>query len=80
MDLLTPEQIERIYSVTDAFGCNRNLVVVPMSAWPDAVERVLPDGKIFLRAPDGARFDAWVAGLPERVAAMSLARARRPDW
>lgn len=80
MDLLTPGEIESVYAVTDGFGCNRNLVVVPMSAGPDAVERVLPDGKVFLRAPDGGRFVVWLQGLSGRVALMNLARARRPDW
>lgn len=80
MDLLTAEQIEQIYATTDRFGLNRQLVIVPMSASETSQELVLPDGKLFLRAPEKPGFDSWLAGLTAKVAKMDLARARRPTW
>ena len=79
MDLLMPAQIERIYAVTAAQGCNRNFVVVPLATGPVEALMILPDGKVYLRSPPLTQFEDWLAGLPARVAKLDLARSRRPD-
>lgn len=77
MELLTAEQVERVYRVTDGLRLHRDWVVVPLNGLEEGKEIVLPDGKILLRPPAGERFEAWVQGLPERLAALDLSRAAR---
>jgi hypothetical protein len=76
---VTPEQIERIYQITDSFYLNRDAVVVPLVGRGEPLVTVMPDGKLLVRPPAGSRFEAWVAGLPERLADLDLARTPRVD-
>jgi hypothetical protein len=78
--LVTPAQIERIHSTTDAFQLHRDFVVIPLKSAPDAGrELVMPDGKLLVRPPAPAAFDAWFAGLADRLAHLDLAKVpRRP--
>ncbi len=85
MDLLTAEQVERIYQVTDRLSLHRDWVVVPLNAANEAAELMQPDGKILLRPPGGTRFEPWLAELPERLQQLDLGRAARrwdndPKW
>lgn len=75
--MLTPEQIDRIYDVAASLQINLDWVVVPMAGSPDAEERVLPDGKILVKAPPGEAFEPWYAGLKSRLEALDLSRTAR---
>ncbi len=77
MELLTAEQVERIYQVTDQLGLQRDWVVVPLNAADHDVEMLHPDGKLLIRPPRGEAFDAWLQGLRERLEALDLGRAAR---
>jgi hypothetical protein len=77
MELLTADQVERIYRVTDGLGLNRDWVVVPLNAAEHGVELLHPDGKLLIRPPRGEAFDAWLAGLAERLQTLDLGRAAR---
>jgi hypothetical protein len=77
MEILTSEQVERIYRVTDQLGLSRDWVVVPLSAADHAVELVHPDGKLLVRPPRGEAFELWLAGLKERLQGLELGRAAR---
>jgi hypothetical protein len=79
MDLLSPEQVERIYRVTDQLDLSRDWVVVPLNAADHEVELLHPDGKLLIRPPRGAAFDAWLAGLAERLQRLDLGRAARRE-
>jgi hypothetical protein len=76
MQMMTPEQIARIYTVTDQFALDRNLVIIPLKAHDDGLEMIMPDGKLLVRGPPGKAFDPWFAGLAERLGSMDLSRAR----
>lgn len=77
MQVLTAEQVERVYRLTDALDLNRDWVVVPLAAHPSGLEMTLPDGKILIRPPAGPAFEPWFAGLRERLGALDLTRALR---
>jgi hypothetical protein len=77
VELLTPDQVARIYAVTDSLYLDRNLVIIPLQAKADGLEMVMPDGKILVRGPTGPAFEGWITGLKERLQALDLGRSRR---
>jgi hypothetical protein len=77
MDLLTAEQVEQIYRVTDQHALNRDWVVVPLNAAEHGVELLHPDGKLLIRPPRGNAFEPWLRGLKERLQSLDLGRAAR---
>lgn len=80
MKLLSADQARRIYDVTDALGLNRQWIVLPLGRSSKAVERMLPDGKVFISVPEGAAFETWLSGLSGRIAALQTNRTPRTDW
>ena len=78
MDVLSPDQVERVYQATDALLLHRDWVVVPLDAVAHPVELVMPDGKLLIHAPGGPAFDAWLADLPRRLQDLDLRRIPRP--
>jgi hypothetical protein len=77
MEVLTAEQVERVYRLTDSLLLHRDWVVVPLGAHPVGLEMELPDGKVLVRPPGGPAFDPWLAGLGDRLRALNLDRALR---
>lgn len=75
--MLTPEQIARIYEVVDRFQLNRDWVVVPLAGSKEPSERVLPDGKILVKAPFGEAFEPWFKDLEGRLGDLDLSRTAR---
>jgi len=85
MEILTAEQVERIYRVVDRLSIHRDWVVVPLNAAEEGAELMQPDGKILLRPPGGEKFEPWLAQLPEQLQHLDLGRAARrwendPKW
>lgn len=85
MKLLTQDQVERIYAVTDELGLHRDWVVVPLNAAPEGSELLQPDGKLLLRPAGGEKFEPWLSELRSRVAQLDLGRTARrvendPKW
>lgn len=76
-EILSAENIERVYRLTDALLLNRDWVVVPLRGSDDGLEMVMPDGKLLIRPPAGPGFDAWFGGLKDRLQALDLDRALR---
>lgn len=77
MSVLTAEQVEKVYQLTDGLLLNRDWVVVPLIGSPTGLETVLPDGKLLIRPIPGAGFGAWFGGLKERLELLDLDRALR---
>ena len=75
--MLTPEQVEQVYEVTDTFRLNRDSVVIPMVASDSPAELVLPDGKLLIRPPAGKAFRKWIHGLGDRLDLLPLQRTPR---
>lgn len=85
MELLTADQVERIYRITDQLDLNRDWVVVPLNVADQGLEMMHPDGKLLLRAPGGDRFESWLRELPDRLQELDLGRTPRreeqdPKW
>ncbi len=76
---MSPEQVARIYEVTDSFKLNRDWIVVPLSASDVPLETLLPDGKLLIHAPDGAAFEPWLSELPKRLSELDLRRTPRVE-
>ncbi len=74
-DLVTPEQVERVFQATDQFFIVRDAVIVPLSAGAEGAVTVIPDGKMIVRPP--VDFEPWIAQLPAQLASMNLAKVPR---
>jgi hypothetical protein len=79
LELLSAEEVESIYQVTDRLDLHRDWVVVPLNCAKEGLELQQPDGKILIRAPGKGRFESWLRGLRERVGALDLGRVPRPS-
>ena len=79
MDLLTADQIERVYRITDQLDLHRDWIIVTLNASPGGSELLQPDGKILIRPAAGAGFEPWLRGLRERLEAMELGRVPRRE-
>ncbi len=80
MKILSPDQVRRIYDVTDSLHLHRQWVVVPLARQPEGREMILPDGKLLVSVPEDAAFEVWVAGLPGRLATLNFTRTPRTDF
>ena len=77
MQVLTAEQVEKVYALTDGLLLNRDWVVVPLVGSATGLETVLPDGKVLIRPVGGEGFRGWFSGLKERLELLDLDRALR---
>ncbi len=77
MDILTESQVGRIFEVTDSFRIARDRVAIPIAAQEKGLETVLPDGRLLIRAPGGAAFEPWLAGLRQRLERLDLSSTPR---
>ena len=77
MEILTSEQVERIYQITDRLDLHRDWVVVPLNAADEGSEQMQPDGKVLLRAARGEKFETWLQELRKRLQGLELGRAAR---
>lgn len=74
MATLTPEQVERILSLTDSLELGRDAVIVPLKSKLRGGEVVLPDGKLLIEVPTSAEFELWFSGLEARLRRLPLDR------
>jgi len=72
MELLSADDVERIYRVTDGLDLHRDWVVVPLNVAGEGKELVMPDGKVLIRAPGGDAFEPWLKHLRERLETLDL--------
>lgn len=77
MDVLTAEQVRRVYAVTDSLKLNQDWVVVPLVGSENGLEMLLPDGKLLIRPAIEGAFEGWFGGLKERLEGMDLNRPLR---
>jgi len=78
MQLLTDDDLHRIYGITDALQLHRDWVVIPVDARYEGQEYQQPDGKIIIHAPVRAQFEAWLKHLRSRLQLLDLGRVPRP--
>jgi hypothetical protein len=75
--VLTEAQVAKVYELTDGLLLNRDWVVVPLIGSLDGIEMLMPDGKILIRPPGSAKYDAWFGGLKTRLESLDISRALR---
>jgi hypothetical protein len=77
MDVLSADQVRRVYELTDTLKLHRDWVVVPLRGSESGLEMLLPDGKLLVRPAYGDGFEKWFAGLKERLEGLDLNRPLR---
>jgi hypothetical protein len=77
MEILSAEDVERVYRVSDELRLHRDWVVVPINCSADGLELQMPDGKLLLRPPGGEKFKIWLEGLRRRLEDLDLNRVPR---
>lgn len=77
MDILTENQVRKVYELTDGLLLNRDWVVVPLVGSRSGLEMLMPDGKVLIRPATGDAFDAWFSGLKLRLESLDLSRPLR---
>jgi hypothetical protein len=65
-DWIGPKEIGRILEATDGLGLHREAVRVPLDA-EGAGRTAIEGGRLVITAPSDGSFDAFVAGLAERI-------------
>ena len=78
MDVVTPDQMNRIFEVTDAMSIHREAIVVPLG--PEGTGGVrLAGNKVEVTVPAEGDFDDWIAGLGEQITKLDLSGVRKAE-
>lgn len=75
---LSPDEIQRVLTVTDDAGLHREHVRVPLGAIGDGAIEVQGD-TLQITVPENVAFDDFIAGLPERLGATDLSAIPRAE-
>jgi hypothetical protein len=73
-----PKEIGRILEVTDSLGIHREAVMIPLRPEGAGVVRVEGSRLTILR-PDEGDLDAWIASLPDAIAALDLSGLKKVE-
>jgi hypothetical protein len=76
MQVLTPEEMRRILTVTDAAGIHREAVRVPLARRGAGTVRVTATDEVEIVVPAGD-FAAWLEQLPATLRGLDLHAVRR---
>ena len=68
LDAVGMNEINKIFSVTDAMGIHREAVVIPLGTGVGRVRR-MPSGKLEIIVDAETPFEQWVEGLPGLIRA-----------
>ncbi|HVN63083.1 MAG TPA: hypothetical protein VMT58_00490 [Candidatus Binataceae bacterium] len=64
---VTLKEIERIFAVTDPMGISREALVIPLRTENPGRLSIMKDGKLEIVVDRDTDFDAWLAGLGDRI-------------
>lgn len=67
LEIVTMREMEGIFSVTDAMGLSRELIVVPLGPRHPGRVRRLPSGKIEIVVESEGDFALFLAGLEAEI-------------
>jgi hypothetical protein len=70
MDLLDQQSMQRLFEVTDDIPLDREEIEVPLEMSGEGGVERLGSGKVRISLPAKERLDAFLEGLPERVAGL----------
>jgi hypothetical protein len=69
LDVVTMKEIDAVFTVTDALGIHREMLVIPLGpATPGRVRR-LPSGKLEITVEATRPVEDWLKDLPALIAA-----------
>jgi hypothetical protein len=69
LDVVTMKEIDAVFTVTDALGIHREMLVIPLGpATPGRVRR-LPSGKLEITVDATRPVEDWLRDLPALIAA-----------
>jgi hypothetical protein len=68
LDAVGMEQINKIFTVTDALGIHRESVVIPLGTGKGRVRKLL-NGKLEIIVDAETPIDEWLKSLPELITA-----------
>jgi hypothetical protein len=69
LEVVTMKEIDAIFTVTDALGIHREMLVIPLGpATPGRVRR-LPSGKLEITVDATRPVDDWLKDLPALITA-----------
>jgi hypothetical protein len=69
LEVVTMKEIDAIFTVTDALGIHREMLVIPLGpATPGRVRRT-PGGKLEITVDAARPLDDWLKELPGLIAA-----------
>lgn len=71
MDLLDQQSMQRLFEVTDDIPLDREEIEVPLEMSGEGGVERLGSGKVRIHLPAKDRLDAFLEGLPQRLAALA---------
>ena len=76
MDVVTPNQMNRIFVVTDVMSIHREGIIVPLGPEGSGTVRLVGN-KVEVTVPAEGDFDDWIAGLRDQIAKLDLSGVRK---
>lgn len=70
MRVLTQDAMQRLFEVIDEIPLDREAIQVPLAMEGEGSVARLPGGKVEIMLPDADDLSGFLAGLPERLAAL----------
>ncbi len=78
MDVVTPNQMNRIFVVTDAMSIHREGIIVPLGPEGSGTVRLVGN-KVEVTVPAEGNFDDWIAGLGDQISKLDLSGVRKAE-
>lgn len=78
MDVVTPDQMNYIFEVTDAMSIHREGIIVPLGPEGSGSVRLVGN-KVEVTVPAEGDFDDWIAGLGDQIAELDLSGVRKVE-
>ncbi len=78
MDVVTPNQMNRIFVVIDAMSIHREGIIVPLGPEGSGSVRLVGN-KVEVTVPAEGNFDDWIAGLRDQIAKLDLSGVRKAE-
>ena len=69
LESVTMNEIDKVFTVTDAMGIHREALVIPLGPGSPGRVRKLPNGKIEIIVDAQVPIDEWLKTLPDLIRA-----------
>lgn len=79
MEIVTQRVMSRLFEITDAIGLDREALTVPLEMGGEGRVTRLKNGRFEIALPAGVELEAFLAELPERLAAVGFEPLERGE-